>query len=226
MTARPLLRWLGYTLSALGVILLGYCAYVLIEAKIFQARESERLERLIVHQPPPGPEAPVAPRPRPDPGSTLGKLEIDRLGVSAVVLEGTDGHSLKLGIGHLASSALLGETGNMVLAGHRDTFFRPLREIRIGDVVRLDTPDGTHRYVVESTTVVESDQAEVLGPTLAPTLTLVTCFPFYFVGHAPERFIVKAREVASTEIQQTTLQHEERPSPLPARRSKLAPRPK
>ena len=146
-----------------------------------------------------------------------------------MVLEGTDAHSLKRGVGHLVSSAVPGEAGNVVLAGHRDTFFRPLRDVRVGDVIRLSTAESTRRYVVESATVVDPDRTEVLQPTPDPTLTLVTCFPFYFVGHAPERFIVKARELARAEIHTAALkrplEQEERPSPLRAPHAQSDPPP-
>lgn len=127
----------------------------------------------------------------------LGRLEIPTLGVSTIVREGEDARTLQLAIGHIAGTALPGTPGNMGLAGHRDTFFRKLREIDPGDVIRMVSVEGTYTYVVESTRVVDPDDLWVLNPTPEPSLTLVTCYPFTYIGDAPERFIVRARLVPS-----------------------------
>jgi sortase A len=100
-------------------------------------------------------------------------------------------------VGHIPGTALPGEDGNIVLAAHRDTFFRPLRNIQKGDEIALTTWNGAFRYRVESIQVVGPDDVGVLQPTSLPTLTLVTCYPFYFVGSAPKRFIVRAGLIAS-----------------------------
>lgn len=123
----------------------------------------------------------------------LGRLEIPTLGVSTIVREGEDARTLQLAVGHIAGTALPGAAGNMGLAGHRDTFFRKLREIDPGDVIRMVAPEGTYTYVVESTRIVDPDELWVLDPTPEPSLTLVTCYPFTYIGEAPERFIVRAR---------------------------------
>jgi sortase A len=125
----------------------------------------------------------------------LGRLEIPTLGVSTIVREGEDARTLQLAVGHIAGTALPGAAGNMGLAGHRDTFFRRLREIDPGDVIRLVAVDGTYTYVVDSTQIVDPDDLWVLDPTPEPSLTLVTCYPFTYLGSAPERFIVRARLV-------------------------------
>jgi len=130
-------------------------------------------------------------------GSAIGRLEIPRLGLSAVVLEGSDTGTLRLGVGRLASSSLPGEPGNVVLAAHRDTFFRPLRNIRAGDQISLRTPQGTFPYTVDWTKVVDPSDTGVLQPTPAPSLTLVTCYPFSYIGPAPQRFIVRALPLAA-----------------------------
>jgi len=96
----------------------------------------------------------------------------------------------------MSGSPLPGERGNIVFAGHRDTFFRALRNVRNHDVITVTTPSGTHRYTVESTSVVDPDQTSVLEPTPASTLTLVTCYPFRFIGQAPQRFVVRGREMS------------------------------
>ena len=110
-----------------------------------------------------------------------------------MILVGDDGKALRLGVGHIAGSALPGEQGNVVLAGHRDTFFRPLRKIRKGDEIRVMTLNGRYRYLVESIQVVSPNDVAVLDNSIRPTLILVTCYPFYFVGPAPRRFVVMAR---------------------------------
>jgi sortase A len=114
------------------------------------------------------------------------------LSLSAIVFEGADQDVLERGAGHLPGSALPGDRGNTVLAAHRDTFFRPLRGIRIGDVVKIHRPLQDSVYVVQSARVVEPDETDVLKSTGEPALTLITCYPFRFVGPAPERFVVRA----------------------------------
>lgn len=130
---------------------------------------------------------------RPAPGSAIGRIEIPRLGVSAIVRAGSDARTLRLAVGHIPGTALPGETGNIGLAAHRDTFFRRLGDIRADDSVRLITPEGTFLYRVEGTQVVEPQDTWVLNDTDTPVLTLVTCFPFRYIGSAPQRFIVRAR---------------------------------
>ncbi len=122
-------------------------------------------------------------------------MEIPRLGLSTVIFEGTGEDVLLRGAGHLRGSALPGETGNVVVAGHRDTFFRPLRNLREGDSIDLDLGSGLRHYVVAETEIVNPEDTEVLQATPRPMLTLVTCYPFYFVGNAPQRFIARCREV-------------------------------
>jgi sortase A len=117
------------------------------------------------------------------------------LGISAVLLEGTSNKTLRRAVGHIAGTALPGQAGNVGIAGHRDTFFRPLRNAKAGDVIRLTTPNGEYRYRVVSTKVVGPESIEVLNSDDQEILTLVTCYPFYFLGSAPERFIVRAARI-------------------------------
>jgi sortase A len=117
------------------------------------------------------------------------------VGISAVVAEGSDETTLRRAVGHIAGTALPGEPGNVGLAGHRDTFFRALRNIRGGDLIVLTTPRGEFQYSVVSIKVVKPKALDVLDPTSEEILTLVTCYPFYFVGSAPNRFIVRAKRV-------------------------------
>jgi sortase A len=118
---------------------------------------------------------------------------VPRLGLSAIVREGVDEATLRRAVGHVPQTARPGEAGNAALAAHRDTFFRPLKHIRKGDRIKVTTPDGAHEYRVTETRVVAPDDVSVLAPTMNPTLTLVTCYPFNFVGTAPKRFVVRAQ---------------------------------
>jgi sortase A len=131
------------------------------------------------------------------PGSVIGQIAIPRLGLSAVVTEGTDAKTLLRAVGHLAGTAFPGRPGNIVLAGHRDTYFRSLAGIAQDDTIRITTPRGRYAYQVISTQVVPPNRTEVLLPSTSPLLTLVTCYPFRYIGRAPMRFIVQARQVPS-----------------------------
>lgn len=125
-------------------------------------------------------------------GRPIGIIEIPRLGLSSVVLEGDETAALLLGVGHLSDTPLPWHGGNSVFAAHRDTFFRPLAGIRRNDVIRFSTADTQFEYVVTEMKVVEPTDLAVLNATPSATLTLITCFPFDYVGPAPNRFIVKA----------------------------------
>lgn len=126
------------------------------------------------------------------PGRPLGRLEIPSIALSAIFIEGDDSRTLRRGIGHVPGTALPGMPGNVGLSAHRDTFFRRLGEVREGDAISITTPDTTYEYVVESTRIVDPDERAVLRDIGRPTLTLVTCYPFYYVGSAPRRFVVHA----------------------------------
>jgi sortase A len=133
-------------------------------------------------------------------GNPIGLIEIPRLELSSVVLEGDDTAALLLGVGHLSDTPLPWHGGNTVFAAHRDTFFRPLAHIRKGDVIRFSTADARFEYVVTELKVVEPTAVEVLEPTTAATLTLITCFPFDYIGPAPQRFIVKAERRSTSSL--------------------------
>lgn len=122
----------------------------------------------------------------------LGRMDIPRLDISIMLLDGVDDRTLRLGIGHIPGSALPGQPGNAGVAGHRDTFFRGLAGIRKDDQITVLTFDGEYRYVVDSIRIVDPEDVEVLNDFGHPVLTLVTCYPFYLVGPAPKRFIVHA----------------------------------
>jgi sortase A len=128
-------------------------------------------------------------------GDLVGKLEIPRIGISVMVLQGTRDGELAAGAGHVPGTPLPGASGNVAIAAHRDTFFRNLKEIRPGDNIQLSTARGAYEYVVESMETVDPEDTRVVESRASSELTLITCFPFYFVGSAPKRFIVHARPV-------------------------------
>jgi sortase A len=134
------------------------------------------------------------------PGTPLAELSIPRIGLSAVVLQGSDEHTLRVGVGHIETTPLPGESGNVAIAGHRDSFFRPLRNVQIGDDIWLNTPKAPAHYRVSSFRVVNPSEVSVIDPSTDAVLTLVTCYPFYFVGSAPDRFIVRASLVRDGEL--------------------------
>jgi LPXTG-site transpeptidase (sortase) family protein len=125
------------------------------------------------------------------PPSVVGELTIPSLALSASALEGDTTRNLQLGVGHVSGTPLPWEPGNSAFAGHRDTFFRGLRLLRKGDPIELATPRGTFRYRVTHLLVVQPQSLWVLDRSQA-ALTLITCYPFTFVGAAPERFVVQA----------------------------------
>ena len=141
---------------------------------------------------PPG-AAPQAEAPPLRNGTLIGRLAIPRLNLRAIVREGAGRDTLDVALGHIPGTALPGQPGNAGIAGHRDTLFRGLRNIQKNDAIEFQTPAGTYNYRVESTGIVKPDDVSVLNRSQHSEMTLVTCYPFYYVGSAPDRFIVKAR---------------------------------
>jgi sortase A len=183
---RRILRWTQRGLFAVGIAVLAYCGFVLIDAWSFQQAERRQFAYLISSK---------ASAPAVVSGGLIGRMEIPRLGLSVVVIEGTSETTLRRAAGHIAGTALPGQPGNVGISGHRDTFFRPLRNIRRDDIITLTTLLGEYRYRVISTRIVPPTNVAVLDPGATEILTLVTCYPFYFVGPAPSRFIVRAERV-------------------------------
>jgi len=146
----------------------------------------------------PVPSGDAAKIPPPAQGTRLGRIEIASLGVKAMIQEGIGFRTLQRGVGHITGTTLLGQPGNIGLAAHRDTFFRPLRNIHKGDEITLVTLEGDSHYKVEQISIVEPQNSGVLGNTGENILTLVTCYPFDFIGNAPKRFIVRARQMPAT----------------------------
>jgi sortase A len=145
--------------------------------------------------PPPVPQIVMTPKaalPQFRAGERIGEIEIPRLKLAVPVYEGDDARVLKLGAGHVPGTALPGAAGNICIAAHRDKFFRALRFIKPKDEIVLDTGQGEMRFVVDSTSIVKPSDTQVLLPAPHRDLTLVTCYPFFYVGAAPKRFIVHA----------------------------------
>jgi sortase A len=183
-----MLRWIQHFLFALAFVAFGYCAYVISESWFFQREEDQNLARLAVtHN-----EAPD----KIETGALVGRISVARLGVSVVVMEGTDTSILRHAAGHIVGTALPGQQGNVAIAAHRDTFFRPLRNIREGDLITITTAQRDYRYRVVSTSVVDPDNVSVLDSDGDDDLTLVTCYPFSYIGAAPDRFVVRAEQIS------------------------------
>jgi sortase A len=178
------------------VLLLGgsaaivWCVTVLGSAALYQWYEGWRITRVEQQHPLP---VVVERKKPPKLHQVIGRLEIPQLHLSTIVMEGDDADVLRLGAGHVPGTALPYEPGNVGIAAHRDTFFRPLKSIQPNDRITLTTPDGKFDYVVESTEIVRPSAVNVLDATTHPELTLVTCYPFYYIGSAPMRFVVHAR---------------------------------
>ena len=199
---RRILKWAQRALFACAVLLLGYCGFALADAWSFQRRENRDFDRLLrdrraASEGTPQPESSTSPKGAPAAATDglIGRIEIPRLLLSVVVVEGTGRTTLRRGLGHIPGTALPGEAGNVGITGHRDTFFRPLKDLRIKDEVKFSTLKGNFKYEVESLRVVEPDNVGVLAPSGENVLTMVTCYPFYYVGPAPKRWIVRARQV-------------------------------
>jgi sortase A len=127
----------------------------------------------------------------------VGRIEIPAAGVSAMIAEGDDARTLELAIGHMPGTALPGQRGHVVLAGHRDSFFRRIGVLGRGDLIRVTTASGTFAYRVAKSQIVSPRETRILRSGSRPGLTLVTCYPFEFIGPAPLRYVVKATQVAA-----------------------------
>ncbi len=127
----------------------------------------------------------------------LALLRIPKIDLEVPILEGTDDLSLNRAVGHISGTPRPGENGNVGIAGHRDGFFRGLKDVSTGDTIEIVTPDNVNRYVIDDITVVDPTNVSVLAPRAQPSITLVTCYPFYFIGSAPQRYIVRASLVGS-----------------------------
>jgi sortase A len=206
MKTDVLLRWIERGLLGVGVALAAWCAAVLAEARFHNSLTVPMYAPVTVTQTLPAsahalpgdahdPAARGFGAPALAPGSLIGRLDAPSIQMSAAVLEGSDDATLGRGAGHIEDTPFPGQPGNIGIAGHRDTIFRPLRHVHVGDALDLTTADRVYRYRISKTLIVGPDDVYVLDPTAQPTLTLVTCYPFEFIGHAPRRFIVQAQLV-------------------------------
>lgn len=209
MTLHGRLHRLEGGLLILGLLLLSAWCTTSVESRHFQSMESQRLDLALraardtavvaARSPLVVSMTPGTPSPQPPSASArvLGRIEIPRLRIAAIVAEGTDAGTLGRAVGHIPFSATPGSPGNCALAGHRDTFFRRLGGVRVNDLIRIVTLEGTYVYRVDWRAVVVPQRVDVLDSTTARSLTLVTCYPFVFVGHAPQRFVVRARQLTA-----------------------------
>jgi LPXTG-site transpeptidase (sortase) family protein len=211
------LKGIEHLLLGLGLALLGYVAWVHLDSAHVQWQFGRELagdrQRVL----------PVLPAPpfragadsvhaaldhgmsSPDADGFLGVLEVPRLGLSTVIFEGIDGRTLRRSAGHIPGTSLPGSKGNVGIAGHRDRFFGGLKDLVENDLMLVRTPHGSYTYRVDSVRVVTPYQTEVLESSGVPELTLVTCYPFYFVGPAPERFIVFAHQIGEVRLDKPEL---------------------
>jgi LPXTG-site transpeptidase (sortase) family protein len=193
MTRDAMLQWAQRGLITIGVGLAAWCAAILVEARFHQtAPPAPPLTVTQTVLPGDSGEAKASTPPAPTAGTRLGRLEAPSVKLSTVVLEGSDDGTLSRGSGHIEDTPFPGQPGNVGIAGHRDTTFRALRNIHVGDALEFKTADRLYRYRISKTLIVGPDDVYMLDPTPQPALTLVTCYPFEFVGHAPRRFIVRA----------------------------------
>lgn len=193
-----IVRWIERGLVTLGASCLLWVGATSLSAIVYQVEHHASLEP--VGQFLPRPEADLGAnvvRTTLEAGAPIGRLEIPRIGLTAVVAEGDDEKTLKVAVGHLPDTPFPWQEGNSALAGHRDSFFRPLRHIQAGDDIHLTTVRGTLRYRVTRHIVVDPAELWVLNPSPAAALTLITCYPFGDVGPAPRRFIVHAERVSN-----------------------------
>jgi sortase A len=212
-------RWLELSLLAFGFGCLLFYVYFAARSAIYQRQAKAEIDRIIAARdaassssvsapaaPSTGeaPESPTMSRRAPGTpnaaplarGSVIGRVDVPRLKLSAAIAEGDDDSTLGKAVGHLPETPLpWQQAGNAAFAAHRDGLFRPLRNIRVNDEINVVTPHGEFFYRVKKTHVVNPEDVWVLAPTSTPTLTLITCYPFSFVGHAPQRFIVQAERV-------------------------------
>ena len=205
-----LLRKLERTLLTVGVLMLGFYVGALVSRSVLSNAELERFEsprQVSADESQPVALTTAVPDFRSwsehrvrayqeslaaDFAPAIGVLRIPRIHIEVPILEGTDDLSLNRGVGHVAGTASPWEEGNIAIAGHRDGFFRGLKDIGVGDRVEMVTRDRTQVYVIDRILIVDPSDVSVLRPRADSSLTLITCYPFYFIGSAPKRYIVQA----------------------------------
>ena len=194
------MKWAQRVLFACAVLLLGYSGFVVLDSWAFQRRESMDLDRLLSDRRVGSQGARAVSM-----DGLIGRMVIPSLGFSAVVIEGVGRTALRRGVGHIPGTALPGDAGNVGLSGHRDTFFRPLKDLKIKDEIQFSTINGDFTYQVESLKVVAPGDVGVLAPSHENVLTLVTCYPFFYIGSAPKRFVVRARQMSAETLARSSV---------------------
>jgi sortase A len=174
------MRWISRLFLVIGIVCLGLYGFYIVQARIEQSMLEDEL-----YLPRTPRTSPIIEKYRLQEGDLFGRLEVPRLSMSVMVMEGVGTNILRLGAGHIPGTPL-------AFAAHRDTFFRPLKDIKVDDTIRLTTPDGVKEYRVTSTKIVPPTDTSALDETSDKMLVLVTCYPFYYIGPAPKRFIVEA----------------------------------
>lgn len=186
---RWLTTWFQWTLLGFGLGCLGAVGYATLEAQRFEHAQAASFAEAM--------PAATAATIRVRPGDTVGVLSMPRVGLSTAIVEGDDSRSLKKSAGHLPDTPWPWDAGNSAIAGHRDGRFRALRHVQVGDEIRLQTRRGELIYTVKGLSIVEPDDLSVLRPREPASLTLITCYPFNYLGDAPQRFIVHAERVTT-----------------------------
>jgi sortase A len=188
------MRAVQWLLLVIAVSCLGFYCYSYLERQVYQTYDAWTFDQTA--DVPPSTALPARAAKKTAPAfSSIGRVSIPRLGLSAMVREGTDTQTLRVAVGHISSTPLPGESGNVALAGHRDTFFRELKNLDKNDTIDFSTHQGDFKYRVDEIMVVSPENTGVLKASEGNTLTLVTCFPFQYIGNAPKRFIVRARQI-------------------------------
>jgi len=187
-----MMRWVWRCLVLTGLAAIGVYVWSVADAAWYQTSQTPAFSEAAAVSPAVREVSPVAVKKAPADPRALGRLEIPKVQLAVVVREGIDSRTLRRAVGHVPGTSLPGDAGNVVIAGHRDTFFRDLRRVERGDELRLTTAAGAFRYRVTGLKVVGEDAVGEMAFTSEPSLTLVTCFPFRYVGPATRRLVVRA----------------------------------
>ncbi len=188
------LQFLRVFLLLIATACLGYYGWSALNSNFRQAHESRDFDQAREAARTTPSRKSTAPVPRRL--SSIGRISVPRLHLRAMIEEGDDDATLAHAVGHVPGTALPGAAGNVAMAAHRDSFFRGLGDLKRNDEIEVDTLNGSYRYRVDQVSVVDPSNTSVLAPTYRKTLTLITCFPFHYIGPAPRRFIVQAKQVS------------------------------
>jgi len=188
---RLIIRWAGSILFILGALTLSYVVLTLLHAKHYQKAAGNALDKQIYAE---EQHRTSLSQSMAREGDAIGRIEIPRLKLRVAILEGTTAHTLRLGVGHIDGTAFPGTAGSIGIAGHRDTYFSGLKDIRRNDDIIIQTALGISRYEVDWIRITDPADGGILAPTADSGLTLVTCYPFHYIGAAPERFVIHAHK--------------------------------